>query len=76
MDENFIREVKEDYKSKLLDYRGVVGVGIGRIRDKKGDNQTGIIVDVEEKLPEHKQIPSSVEDVPVEIREVGKIKAL
>jgi MinD-like ATPase involved in chromosome partitioning or flagellar assembly len=63
-------------------YKGVVGVGIGRkIVSGKETDQLAIVVNVVKKLPENKLkkeeiIPKSLEGVPVDVQEVGVIKAL
>jgi len=82
MNNEDIRKIKDKYVSYLFKFEGVVGVGIGRktIAGEETD-QLAIVVDVVRKLPENQLkkeeiIPKSLEGVPVDVREVGVIKAL
>jgi len=82
MNNEDIRKIKDKYVSYLFKFEGVVGVGIGKktIAGKETD-QLAIVVDVVKKLPENQLkkeeiIPKSLEGVPVDVQEVGVIKAL
>lgn len=73
MNEEEVRRIKDKYTPQFLSLKGVIGVGIG----KTEADQPAIEVLVVKKLPEYeKLIPSSLEGVPIRIREVGVIKAL
>jgi len=77
-----IREIKGKYTSELLRKTNVVGVAIGY--KEKGGQKTEIpslVVMVRKKvpLPELRQqdvVPSEIEGVVTDVREVGEIKAL
>ena len=82
MNNEGIRKIKDKYVSYLFKFEGVVGVGIGRktIAGEETD-QLAIVVDVVRKLPKNQLkkeeiIPKSLEGVPVDVQEVGVIKAL
>jgi hypothetical protein len=75
-----IRTVKGRYEEQLMRKRHVVGVGIGLLREPTEGSRVGIVVNVtrkvpEEELPKDDRIPDSLEGVPVEVQEVGAIKA-
>lgn len=80
--EEKIRKIKEKYERELMKISGVVGVGIGKkIVEGKESNQLAIIVFVSKKLPKTRLektniIPESLEGVPVDVQEVGVVKAL
>lgn len=82
MDEEYIREIKSKYAPLLFKYEGVVGVGIGRkIVAGKETDQLAIVVDVIKKLSEDRLkkedlIPQFLEGIPVDVQEVGVIRAL
>jgi hypothetical protein len=73
--------VKEAHESELLSKPNVVGVGVGRV--KKGGvptGQTGLVVLVRQKQPlqqlaPQEAIPSEIDGVPVDVEEVGEIRA-
>jgi hypothetical protein len=75
------RAVKEAYQSDLLSKANVVGVGVGFQR--KGGQQTkdiGLVVMVSKKLPEatlaqRDILPQQIEGIPIDVQEVGEIKA-
>ncbi len=70
---NKIREVKRKYEKKWLAIKEVIVVGIGITSGKKD----GIIVSVKKMNPElRKKIPDEIENIPIEIQEIGDIKAL
>jgi hypothetical protein len=73
--------VKAAYQNELLAKPNVVGVGIG-LRHKEGrrTDEVGIVVMVDHKLPialllPEERIPSEIEGVPVDVKEVGQITA-
>ena len=80
--EDRIRKIKDKYALQLLKIKGVNGVGIGRkVVAGKETDQWAIIVFVTKKLPEFQLekediIPKFLEGVPVDVREVGVIRAL
>jgi hypothetical protein len=77
-----IRRVKERHEASLLSKRNVVGVGIGfRERSGQATDQMALIVSVLRKLPASEVdaadvIPAEIEGVPVDVKEVGEIRAL
>jgi hypothetical protein len=80
--EDNIRKIKEKYAPELMKIDGVVGLGIGKkIVAGKETNRLAIIVFVDKKFPKsmlkkNKIIPKSLEGVPVDVQEVGVVKAL
>lgn len=76
-----IRAVKQAHETELLTKRNVVGVGIGfRQRGGQRTNELALIVMVREKLPQTQLtvddlIPYEIEGVPVDVQEVGEIRA-
>ena len=73
--------VKQAYTSQLMSKANVVGVGVGFC--KRGGERTGevgLVVMVNKKLPAAQLapddlIPSEIEGVPVDIQEVGDVRA-
>ena len=82
MDSNEIREVKEKHTIELLSKANVVGVAIGY--KEKGGQKTEIpslVVMVKKKVPlsklkAHDVVPSEIDGVVTDVREVGEIRAL
>ena len=79
---DWVRQVKAKYEAVLLSKKNVVGVGIG-FREIGGQmtDQMALIVSVTKKLPAGElsaadQIPTAIEDVTVDVKEVGQIRAL
>lgn len=76
-----IQQVKEKHQDWLLAKPHVVGVGIGlRHKDGMRTNQLALVVMVDQKVPrvllsEEDLIPSEIDGVPVDVKEVGSIKA-
>lgn len=76
-----VRTVKAAHERELLRKPNVVGVGIGRKR--RGGETTGqlsIIVSVSQKVPADslepdEVIPSDLEGIPVDVQEVGTLRA-
>lgn len=76
-----IMSVMQAHKDELLSKPNVVGVAVG-FRKKEGESthSLALVVMVDRKLPlellepEH-QIPIMIEDVPVDVQEVGEITA-
>jgi hypothetical protein len=75
------RAVKRAHESELLSRPNVIGVGVG-LRRQGGarTNTVALVVLVTQKLPEaalapKDVIPAEIEGVPVDVQEVGTIKA-
>ncbi len=67
-----IKDVKAQYEKCLLEFPGVISVGIGQ--DEKG--KPAIIVGLERSNPETEaKLPSQLEGYPLRVRIVGRIKA-
>ncbi len=77
-----IRAVKQAYESQLLSMPNVVGVGIGFRSTGGVRTQTpALIVLVSRKIPAElleptEQIPREIDGVPVDVQEVGELRAL
>jgi hypothetical protein len=77
-----VKKIKARYEKKLMKLANVVGVGVGfKHKDGQPTNEVALVVNVSEKKPSadlSKQdlVPSELEGVPVDVQEVGKIKAL
>ena len=75
-------EVKARYEAFLLKKANVVGVGIGfREQGGKLTDEVALVVSVTRKLPATQLspqdvIPDRIEDIPVDVRETGTIRAL
>jgi hypothetical protein len=75
------QSVKNTHEAELMSKPNVVGVGVGyRQRGGQQTDELGLIVMVENKLPSTQLspqdvIPSEIEGVPVDVQEVGQIKA-
>lgn len=74
-------EVREAYESELLNRANVIGVGVG-YRHKRGKltPEVALIVMVRKKVPRAELapedvVPSSIEGVPVDVREMGELDA-
>ncbi len=73
--------VKQAYASQLMAKANVVGVGVGfHTRHGQRTGQVGLVVMVSQKLPTTQLepgdvIPHEIEGVPVDIQEVGEIRA-
>jgi len=76
-----IQQVKESHQAWLLSRPHVVGVGTGlRHKDGKRTSELVLVVMVDKKVPsillsEQDLIPSEIDGVPVDVKEVGGIKA-
>lgn len=73
------QSTKVKYEATLLRKKNVVGVGIGFKETKQGE-VIAIMVNVTQKvslhqLPEADRIPHILDDVPVRVVPVGKIRA-
>lgn len=79
---DWIRRVKEKYEASLLSKKNVIGIGIGfREKDGQMTDQMALIVSVSKKLSTSEVsaadfIPIEIEGVPVDVKEVGEIRAL
>lgn len=77
-----LRNVKELHEADLLRKANVVGVGIGlRQRAGKPTSEPAIVVSVSHKIPQSlvdpdDAIPSELDGVPVDVQEIGKLRAL
>jgi len=77
-----VRTVKQAYERELLQKPNVVGVGIGlRTRGGQLTDELGIVVSVTKKQPldlleADDLIPTELEGVPVDVQEVGVLRAL
>ena len=74
--------VKRAHQEELLSKSNVVGVGVGLcMREGTPTGQVGLVVFVRRKVPaskldENEVIPSEIDTVPVDVQEVGEIRAL
>jgi hypothetical protein len=75
------QEVRRAYEQELLSKPNVVGIGVG-VTEKGGQptGEVGVVVLVDKKLPKDQLspediIPSQIEGVPVDVKEVGRIRA-
>ncbi|MGD9093696.1 MAG: hypothetical protein PVF74_12680 [Anaerolineales bacterium] len=75
------RAVKRAHASQLLSKANVVGVGVGFCqRDGARTDTVGLVVMVKQKLPREQLsaddiLPTEIDGVPVDVQEVGVIKA-
>ncbi|MGW8250786.1 MAG: hypothetical protein ACWGO1_09100 [Anaerolineales bacterium] len=73
--------VKQAYSDQLMAKANVVGVGVGFCkRQGQRTDDVGLVVMVSRKLPSTQLqpgdiIPSEIEGVPVDVQEVGEIRA-
>lgn len=67
-----IKRVKEKYTMFLMEIKGVIGVGIGKVREEK---VIQVIVTKRTKKIE-KKIPPEIEGYKISILETGEIKAI
>jgi hypothetical protein len=78
---NQVRSIKSRYEGELLGKPNVVGIGVGmKIKEEQGTQEMALIVMVSRKVPASElapedRIPSEVEGVPVDVREVGEFEA-
>jgi hypothetical protein len=75
------QEVRRTYEQELLSKPNVVGVGVG-VTEKGGQptGQVGVVVLVDKKMPidqlnPQDLIPTELEGVPVDVKEVGRLRA-
>jgi hypothetical protein len=79
---NQIRAVKAKYERRLLRKKNVVGVGIGfRYREGEQTDELALTVMVRQKLSPSElrprdRIPRELDGVPVDVQEVGELRAL
>ena len=75
------QQIKQKYASSLMAKANVVGVGVGRaVRGGKQSGQVALVVLVSRKvapemLAQGDLIPPEIEGVPVDVQEVGELKA-
>lgn len=76
-----VRAVKERYEAELMAHANVVGVGIGyKYENGLPTDELAIVVNVIRKKPlsdltRADIIPAELEGIPVDVQEVGPIKA-
>ena len=69
---NEIKKIKKRHEKSWLRMKGVVAVGIGNT----ANGIPGIIISVQENAGiYHGQIPESIDNIPIEIKITGEIKA-
>lgn len=79
---DWVRKVKAKYEALLLSKKHVVGVGIGfKEKDGQTTDQMALVVSVSKKIPVSEigiadRIPTELEGVPLDVKEVGEIRAL
>jgi hypothetical protein len=77
-----ITSVMQAHKGELLSKPNVVGVAVGfRQIDGESTQTLALVVMVDRKIPQNlltpdQQIPVTIEDVPIDVQEVGEISAL
>ena len=76
-----VKEIKEIHEDELMSKANVIGVGIG-FRQEGGlrTDKLALVIMVERKLPVSQLrakdlIPAVIEGVPVDVQEVGKVRA-
>ncbi len=76
-----IMSVMQAHKGDLLSKPNVVGVAIGfRKKDGESTQTLALVVMVDRKVPQslltpEEQIPAMIEDIPIDVQEVGEISA-
>jgi hypothetical protein len=79
---DWVRKVKAKYEALLLSKKHVVGIGIGfKEKDGQTTDQMALVVSVSKKIPVSEigiadRIPTELEGVPLDVKEVGEIRAL
>jgi hypothetical protein len=77
-----VQDVKRAYEAELLAKANVVGVGVGlRSRGGASGREVAIVVMVTRKVPRKQLapadiVPNEIDGIPVDVQEVGEIKAL
>lgn len=75
------RKVLNNHRDELMGKANVVGIGVGYAPVKGEDSrEIAIVVMVAQKLPksrlkEEDLLPSELEGIPVDVREVGRLEA-
>jgi len=79
---NKIRDVRHRYQDELMAKANVVGVGIG-LRQQAGErtDEPALVVMVSKKVPlwqlsPEDIIPATLDGVPVDVQEIGELRAL
>ncbi|MEW6567158.1 MAG: hypothetical protein AB1449_03145 [Chloroflexota bacterium] len=76
-----VETVRRAFQAELLAKPNVVGVGVGlRQRGGRTTGEVALVVLVRRKVPRHllapeECIPAEIEGVPVDVQEVGEIRA-
>jgi hypothetical protein len=77
-----VQAVRRKREAELLSKANVVGLGVGyRRRHGQPTNELALIVLVREKVPweslaPHDRIPQELDGVPVDVQDVGELRAL
>jgi hypothetical protein len=77
-----VSKIKARYEKKLMQLANVTGIGVGfKHRAGQPTDEIALIVNVTHKkslaeLTKQDIIPSELEGIPVDVQEVGKIRAL
>jgi hypothetical protein len=77
-----VRQVRHRYQDELMAKANVVGVGVGfRQRGGESTREPAVVVMVRKKVPASSLapedvIPAFLEGVPVDVQEVGDLRAL
>lgn len=73
--------VLRSHEEELLSRENVVGVGVGlRVRGGKVTQEVALVVMVRQKMPserlsEDEKLPAKIDGVPVDVQEVGVLRA-
>jgi hypothetical protein len=76
-----IRAIKSRYEKDLLKRANVVGVGIGfKYKDGQPTNEIALVINVSDKKPVAELaaqdiVPAEIEGIPVDVQEVGQVRA-
>ena len=75
------KAIKKVYQDELMSKANVVGVGIGlRLKGGLRTDQMALVVMVERKIPKAQLasrdlVPAKIDGVPLDVQEVGRVKA-
>lgn len=74
--------LKKAYRTELMSKANVVGVGVGfQVKGGQQTDTVALVVMVDQKVPESQLaandlIPREIEGFPVDVQEVGEVRAL
>jgi len=74
------KSIKRDHENELMSKANVVGVGVGLcLRKGEPTGQVGLVVFVSRKVPSSKLdaediIPPEIDNIPVDVQEIGQIR--